>query len=206
MRVVTYETDDPLRENERFIAWLTEERAIVDKDRKRTGQTKTVFLPVYFFGESHIAATQRASAFWNDERAKKAAKSDRAHNRGAAVISARESHALKAWEETDCDYSYLSFKGVAKRSKLPLKHVRRTVRSLARKGLTVYGKGLWNDDGEPFGAGYAITKTGQEALNAILEAKKSKRQKAWDKAFEARLQLLKATESPPTPTQAGEMT
>lgn len=82
MRVVTYETDDPLREGERFIAWLTEERAIVDKDHKKTGETKTVFLPVYFFGESHIAATQRASAFWDDEKAKNEARKERGRKLG----------------------------------------------------------------------------------------------------------------------------
>ena len=77
MKVVIYETDDPLREGERFIAWLTEERAIVDKDRKKTGETKTVFLPVYFFGETYLDAAKRASAFWNDEKAKKAAREAR---------------------------------------------------------------------------------------------------------------------------------
>jgi hypothetical protein len=77
MKIVVYETDDALREGEEFIAWLTEERAVVDKDRKKTGRFKTVFLPVYFFGESHIEATQRALAFWEDEKAKAAAKSER---------------------------------------------------------------------------------------------------------------------------------
>jgi len=88
MRIITYESDDPLREGERFIAWLTEERFTLDKDRKRTGEVKTVFLPVYFFGESHIAATQRASAFWQDENAKKAAQKERGRKLGLSKTAA----------------------------------------------------------------------------------------------------------------------
>lgn len=88
MRVVTYETDDPLREGERFIAWLTEDQAIVDKQGKKTGKTKTAFLPVYFFGESHVAATQRASAFWDYEKAKAAAKTERGRKLGQSRAKA----------------------------------------------------------------------------------------------------------------------
>lgn len=39
--------------------------------------------------------------------------------------------------------------------------VRRTVRSLARKGLASFHKGLWTDDGEPAGAGYTLTPQGR---------------------------------------------
>ena len=52
-RVVLYEATEALREGERCIAWLTEDRAVVNKLGKKTGDTKTVFLPVYFFGESY---------------------------------------------------------------------------------------------------------------------------------------------------------
>lgn len=38
--------------------------------------------------------------------------------------------------------------------------VRRACRSLARKGLAEYHKGLWTEDGEPAGAGYCISKVG----------------------------------------------
>lgn len=46
--------------------------------------------------------------------------------------------------------------------------IRRTVRSLARKGLTGYAKGLWSEDGAPMGAGYGTTRAGRE-LAAELE-------------------------------------
>ena len=82
MRVVTYETAAPLRSGERWIAWLTEDRAVVNKDGKKTGETKTVFLPVYFFGESYLGARERALAFWDDEKAKKVAKAERCRQLG----------------------------------------------------------------------------------------------------------------------------
>ena len=44
--------------------------------------------------------------------------------------------------------------------------VRRIVRSLARKGLTEYHRGLWSDEGRPAGAGYCITRKGIEVLKA----------------------------------------
>lgn len=76
MKTVVYETQEPLRQTERFIAWLTEEYHIKVK-RKLTGETKTVFLPVYFFGETAQGARDRALAFWDVETAKKQAHKER---------------------------------------------------------------------------------------------------------------------------------
>lgn len=42
--------------------------------------------------------------------------------------------------------------------------VRRSCRSLARKELAEYHRGLWTEDGEPAGAGYCITRTGHDFL------------------------------------------
>ena len=81
-KVVLYEATEPLRDSERWIAWLTEDRAIVNKDGKKTGDTKTVFLPVYFFGESYLGARDRALAFWDDKKAKKVAKAERGRKLG----------------------------------------------------------------------------------------------------------------------------
>lgn len=47
-----------------------------------------------------------------------------------------------------------------------VRKVRRIVRHLARRGLTEYKSGLWNDDGEMAGSGYRITKAGERALEA----------------------------------------
>lgn len=82
-------------------------------------------------------------------------------------MSPNEIKALKALGEAYNEYEefcYLSFKGIARRSGLDPKIVRRTVRSLARKGFAEYGRGLWNDDGEMAGSGYCCTKAGYAAL------------------------------------------
>jgi hypothetical protein len=58
------------------------------------------------------------------------------------------------------DQGYSGFAGIVANTRLDRKTVRRACRSLARKGLTEFGKGLWNDDGEPAGSGYCATKAG----------------------------------------------
>ena len=78
-------------------------------------------------------------------------------------LSDRERKALEALADAGGpEGGYLGFAGVASRSGLDPKVVRRTVRALARKGLAAYGKGLWNDDGEPAGSGYCATDRGLE--------------------------------------------
>ena len=42
--------------------------------------------------------------------------------------------------------------------------VRRCCRSLRRKGLAEYYRGLWSDEGIPAGAGYCITYDGLKAV------------------------------------------
>lgn len=76
MKLVTYECQEPLDESQRFITWLTEEVHIT-KDKKRTGEVKLSFLPVYTFGEAREVAESRALAFWEGEKAKKQALKDR---------------------------------------------------------------------------------------------------------------------------------
>lgn len=63
------------------------------------------------------------------------------------------------------DFGYLNFKGIASRTRLTRKEIRRACRSLARKGLAEYGRGLWSDDGEVAGSGYSATKAGCEYVN-----------------------------------------
>jgi Mn-dependent DtxR family transcriptional regulator len=82
-------------------------------------------------------------------------------------VSPNEMKALKALADARSEYEdfcYLSFKGIAKRSGLDPSLVRRTVRSLARKGFAEYGRGLWTDEGEMAGSGYCCTKAGAAAL------------------------------------------
>lgn len=60
----------------------------------------------------------------------------------------------------DCDFCYLGFKGIGRRTRLSRKLIRRACRSLRRKGLAEYGRGLWTEDGEVAGSGYAATRAG----------------------------------------------
>jgi hypothetical protein len=83
-------------------------------------------------------------------------------------MSPNEMKVLGALAEAYSDYEdfcFLSFAGIAARSDIDPKLIRRTVRSLARKGLAKYGRGLWTDDGEMAGSGYACTKEGSLALS-----------------------------------------
>jgi predicted GNAT superfamily acetyltransferase len=75
---------------------------------------------------------------------------------------------LVAARESDSDFYFKNFASI-KRSLptyvyLDRAAIRRACRSLSRKGLAEYGKGLWNDDGEVAGAGYAATREGAKAL------------------------------------------
>lgn len=57
---------------------------------------------------------------------------------------------------------FYTFKGISAETGIDAGQVRRSCRFLARKGLTKYGRGLWTEDGEPFGSGYAATKEGHD--------------------------------------------
>jgi len=72
-----------------------------------------------------------------------------------------------SWGES----GYFPFKSIANISGVDLKDVRRNVRSLARKGLAEFMKGLVDQDGIPAGAGYAATKKGVLLLKACIECK-----------------------------------
>lgn len=83
-------------------------------------------------------------------------------------MSPNEQAALKALAEIYReDFGYANFSMIASESGLPQKNVRRTVRSLARKGFAEFGKGLWTEDGEPAGSGYRCTDAGFRALEAL---------------------------------------
>ncbi len=77
-----------------------------------------------------------------------------------------EARVFTAWKDTDPDWAY-PFRSIAKHSGVERHHIRRAVRSLARKGLVVFRKGLFTEDGEVAGSGYALTHTGYLAICAI---------------------------------------
>ena len=72
-------------------------------------------------------------------------------------------------QETRPSEEYRSFAGIAQALEIygldwDRARIRRACRSLARKGLAEYMRGLWTEDGEMAGAGYGITKAGVERL------------------------------------------
>lgn len=58
------------------------------------------------------------------------------------------------------DGHYLYFRYIAEYSGLDLKQVRTAVRSLARKGLARFARGLFDDEGMVAGSGYCATPEG----------------------------------------------
>jgi len=86
-----------------------------------------------------------------------------------AKLSSNEAEAMSAWIGASGDFGILSFKAVAVRCSLGPHLVRRTVRALARKGLLVFARCSWSDDGEMMGAGYEPTAEGWRYLDAATE-------------------------------------
>lgn len=62
-------------------------------------------------------------------------------------------------EQNDYEgFCFSSFNRIMEATGLDRKIVRRACRSLKRKGLTEFGSGLWTEEGEPAGSGYAATR------------------------------------------------
>ena len=88
------------------------------------------------------------------------------------TVSAREMKVLKVLADyygSECPYLYT--RTVAKKSGLNKKQARRSVRSLARKGLAEYMRGLFDDEGMLIGSGYGCTPKGQDFIAAIANKK-----------------------------------
>lgn len=84
-------------------------------------------------------------------------------------LTENETQALRAWCDTYEDFDVLSFAKIADRCTLPRPLIRRTVRNMARKGITRFVRGCWTDDGEPAGSGYGLTPAGRTALKETGE-------------------------------------
>ncbi len=59
----------------------------------------------------------------------------------------------------------VSFNHISSETKLDRKAVRKACRSLARKGLAGYYRGLMTEDGEVAGSGYSITYAGRDFID-----------------------------------------
>lgn len=86
-------------------------------------------------------------------------------------ISDRERKCLESlvmiyseYDEGRCTY----FRVISKQTGLTEQQVRRSVRSLARKGLAEYHRGLFDDDGFTAGSGYCATKAGAELIDPAI--------------------------------------
>jgi len=64
---------------------------------------------------------------------------------------------------------FLHFRDIAKGTKLERKAVRRACHSLARKGFARYQSGLFTEDGDLYGAGYAATQAGIAFIEGVAE-------------------------------------
>lgn len=62
------------------------------------------------------------------------------------------------------------FAPLMKKTGMTRNPVRLACRSLARKGLARYERGLWSEEGDMLGAGYGITDAGLVAFAALPKA------------------------------------
>lgn len=83
-------------------------------------------------------------------------------------LNAAEIKILAALAINTEDYPYSNFRGLARVTRLKRPEIRRACRSLRRKGLAVFGKGLCDDDGALWGSGYAATEAGRDRADSKL--------------------------------------
>jgi len=78
--------------------------------------------------------------------------------------------ALNKFTEEQGEWNYVNFKTLSEDTKMDRSEVRRIVRHLTRKGLAEFAKGLWTEDGDPYGSGYCITAKGIVVLEEESDA------------------------------------
>lgn len=81
-------------------------------------------------------------------------------------LNENERRVLEALAMGGEDFGCFPFDLLAEDTGLDRKQVRRACRSLARKGLAEYHRGLWTEDGEPAGSGYCASAAGRKELEA----------------------------------------
>ena len=83
----------------------------------------------------------------------------------AEKLTAAQFGVLSLLAEQCVDFGCLNFKTIKFHTGFDVKIVRRTCRSLKRKGLAEFHNGLWTEDGEPAGSGYCASPAGRAALS-----------------------------------------
>ena len=85
-------------------------------------------------------------------------------------ISERETKVLEVLADYfDAEGNCLYFKTIGKLSGIEPDLVRRVTRSLARKGLAEYVRGLFDDEGMVAGSGYCCTRLGKETFDNLVK-------------------------------------
>jgi predicted transcriptional regulator len=74
---------------------------------------------------------------------------------------------LKVLHELTAPDWAVCFAPIIRETKMPRAEVRRRCRYLKRIGLAQYCRALWSDDGEPRGAGYAVTRQGMAVAEGV---------------------------------------
>jgi hypothetical protein len=87
----------------------------------------------------------------------------------AAAMLPKHRNCLRAlaYLTEPCGEMCVGFDPICRDTDLQRNEVRRIIRHLARKGLAEFHRGLCNEDGEFAGAGYCITKAGQELAEKV---------------------------------------
>lgn len=84
------------------------------------------------------------------------------------VLQAMISATPSSWESDAWPYWFFGFETIRRYSGGSDRNlIRRIVRSLARKGMAEYRRGLSSEDGEVAGAGYGVTIAGRDFIHAI---------------------------------------
>lgn len=78
-----------------------------------------------------------------------------------------QAHVIRGMGLEADDSGFRCFKVIAREAKLGVIVARSGVRSLADLGLAVFARGLWTEDGEPYGAGYALNSRGEAVQRAV---------------------------------------
>jgi DNA-binding MarR family transcriptional regulator len=82
-------------------------------------------------------------------------------------LNPHERKVLSALADYYGDFGFFSFSQLSRKTRLNRQQVRRAARSLARKGLAEFCRGLFTQDGEVAGSGYGCSREGAKWLGIL---------------------------------------
>ncbi|MEH3111555.1 MAG: hypothetical protein PGN22_15790 [Agrobacterium cavarae] len=80
-------------------------------------------------------------------------------------LTEQERQVLTAWEDCDADFDVLNFNDIAHGSQMVREDAAAATRSLAAKGLAIFRRGTFTEEGSPYGSGYGLTDAGRTAMS-----------------------------------------